>query len=81
MLQATQLATEIKMEITVCHLPAGTSKWNKIEHRLFSQITKNWRGKPLESFKIIVSLIGATTTKIGLIVKAEIDANEYKTGI
>jgi len=74
------LADEIKMPISVCHFPPGTSKWNKIEHRLFSFITKNWRGKPLITHEVIVNLIGATTTKTGLKVKAEIDPTPYPTG-
>ena len=65
----------LTLEITVSHFPPGTSKWNKIEHRLFSQITKNWRGKPLESLEVIVSLIGATSTSKGLKVEASLDAN------
>ena len=69
------------LEITVSHFPPGTSKWNKIEHRLFSQITKNWRGRPLESFEVIVSLIGSTTTTTGLKVRASLDAKEYESGI
>jgi hypothetical protein len=75
------LANELKMNLTVCHFPPGTSKWNKIEHRLFSFITQNWRGKPLRSLQTIVSLIGGTTTKGGLIVKAHLDTNQYDTGI
>ena len=75
-----KLADEIKKPISVCHFPPGTSKWNKIEHRLFSFITKNWRGKPLITHQVIVSLIGATTTKTGLKVKAEIDPNKYAKG-
>jgi len=75
------LADELRMNLTVCHFPPGTSKWNKIEHRLFSFITQNWRGKPLRSLQSIVSLIGATTTKGGLIVKAHLDTNQYDTGI
>lgn len=75
------LADELQMHLTVCHFPPGTSKWNKIEHRLFSFITQNWRGKPLRSLRTIVSLIGATTTKGGLIVKAHLDTNQYDTGI
>jgi hypothetical protein len=66
--------------ITVCHLPPGTSKWNKIEHRLFSQITLNWRGRPLTSHQIIVDLIGATSTTTGLTVRAELDTGTYPTG-
>lgn len=75
------LADELGLAITVCHLPPGTSKWNKIEHRLFSFITKNWRGKPLVSYQTIVQLIAATTTKAGLKVKSEIDTNAYPAGI
>jgi hypothetical protein len=75
------LANEIGMPITVCHLPPGTSKWNKIEHRLFSFITQNWRGKPLVSYQAIVQLIAATTTKTGLKVQSEIDTNTYPAGI
>jgi len=74
------LADELRIPISVCHFPPGTSKWNKIEHKLFSFITKNWRGKPLLSHQVIVNLIGATTTKSGLKVKAEIDANQYAKG-
>ena len=75
------MANELRLNLTVCHFPPGTSKWNKIEHRLFSFITQNWRGKPLRSLQTIVSLIGATTTKGGLIVKANLDTNQYDTGI
>jgi len=76
-----KLSTEIGMNITICHFPPGTSKWNKIEHRLFSYISKNWRGKPLESYEIIVKLIGSTKTAKGLEVDCELDTVEYKTGI
>src|SRR5674476_1369783 len=69
------------LSITVCHLPPGTSKWNKIEHRLFSHITINWRGKPLTSYEVIVNLIAATTTAKGLKVKCMLDKNEYPKGI
>ena len=71
------------MELTlkISHFPAGTSKWDKIEYRLFSFISKNWRGKPLISLAVIVSLISATTTATGLTVKCVIDYNEYKKGI
>jgi hypothetical protein len=75
------LANTLRLPITVCHLPPGTSKWNKIEHRLFSFITLNWRGKPLRSFKTIVQLIAATTTSAGLTVRAELDDNKYPKGI
>ena len=75
-----KLANEIGIPISVSHFPPGTSKWNKIEHRLFSFITKNWRGKPLVSHQVIVDMISATTTKTGLKVKARIDPRQYKTG-
>ena len=74
------LANELGFPITVCHLPPGTSKWNKIEHRLFSFITKNWRGKPLVTHQVIVSLISATTTKTGLRVRSRIDDRTYAKG-
>ena len=70
-----------KLEITVCHFPRGTSKWNKIEHRLFSFISINWRGKPLTSYQTVISLIASTKTKTGLTVKARLDKREYKKGI
>jgi transposase len=76
-----KLANEIEREIIVCHFPSGTSKWNKIEHRLFSFITKNWRGRPLVSYKVIVSLIGSTKTRKGLKVFAKLDKRKYKKGI
>ena len=76
-----KFSNEFNLEITVCHLPPGTSKWNKIEHRLFSFITMNWRGKPLTSFETIVNLIGSTTTTKGLKVKSALDENEYEKGI
>jgi hypothetical protein len=76
-----QFANDAKLEIHVSHLPAGTSKWNKIEHRLFSFISINWRGKPLTSLAVILSLINGTTTKTGLSVSAKIDENVYETGI
>ena len=74
------LVNELGFPITVCHLPPGTSKWNKIEHRLFSFITKNWRGKPLLTHQVIVNLICATTTKAGLLVKSRIDERTYPKG-
>ena len=80
-IELQKLADELGLAITVCHLPPGTSKWNKIEHRLFSFITQNWRGKPLISHQVIVQLIAATTTKNGLDVRAEIDPNTYQAGI
>jgi len=75
------LAAETGLQISVCHLPPGTSKWNKIEHRLFSQITMNWRGRPLTSHETIINLIGATTTTTGLTVTAQLDTGDYPTGI
>ena len=75
-----KLADETGLRIAVCHFPPGTSKWNKIEHRLCSFISKNWRGKPLISFEVIVNLIAATTTAKGLKVHAELDANSYPAG-
>lgn len=74
------LANALRIPLTICHLPPGTSKWNKIEHRLFSFITLNWRGKPLRSFRTIVQLIAATTTTTGLTVRAELDENKYPKG-
>jgi transposase len=76
-----QFANDTGMKIHVSHLPAGTSKWNKIEHRLFSYISINWRGKPLTSLAVIIGLINGTKTKSGLSVKAQIDGNLYQTGI
>jgi hypothetical protein len=75
------LATQTGLTISVCHLPPGTSKWNKIEHRLFSQITMNWRGRPLTSHETILELIGATTTDTGLRVTATLDTGSYPTGV
>lgn len=74
------LADRIGLRIAVCHFPSGTSKWNKIEHRLFCYITKNWRGKPLTSRAVVVNLIGQTKTRSGLKVRAELDTNAYPTG-
>jgi hypothetical protein len=76
-----QLADETGLEIAVCHFPPGTSKWNKIEHRLFSFISQNWRGKPLISHQVIIDLIAATTTTTGLTVKSKIDTNAYERGL
>jgi hypothetical protein len=76
-----ELANEVGFPVTVSHFPPGTSKWNKVEHRLFSFITQNWRGKPLVSIQVIVSLIAATRTNKGLIVKAALDERKYETGI
>jgi hypothetical protein len=75
------LADELGIKLFVCHFPPGTSKWNKIEHRLFSFITKNWRARPLVSLEVIVNLIANTTTRTGLIVKAALDTNRYPTKI
>ena len=69
------------LNITVCHFPPGTSKWNKIEHRLFSFITQNWRGKPLYDLVTVVSLISHTTTSQGLLVKSAVDTKTYPKGI
>jgi hypothetical protein len=80
-LELQKLADELGVPITVCHLPPGTSKWNRIEHRLFSFITGNWRGKPLVSHQVIVQLIAATTTTTGLKVRCELDPNAYPAGI
>jgi len=76
-----RFANETGLAVTVAHLPPGTSKWNRIEHRLFAYISQNWRGKPLVSHQVIVQLIGATTTQTGLTVRCEIDANRYPKGI
>ncbi len=75
-----QLADETALAITVCHLPPGTSKWNKIEHRLFAWISQNWRGKPLTSYAVILKLIAATTTKGGLSVQCQLDTHTYPAG-
>jgi len=69
------------LQLEICHFPPGTSKWNKIEHRLFCFITKNWRGRPLSSYEVIVNLIASTTTTSGLLVKAALDTGHYETGI
>ena len=76
-----KFADETGLWLTVCHFPPGTSKWNKIEHRLFSFITQNWRGKPLVSHEVVLQLIAATTTRTGLRVEAQLDLNRYETGI
>ena len=75
------LADELKIPIAICHFPPGTSKWNRIEHRLFSFISQNWRGKPLISHAVIIKLIAATRTKAGLKVRARLDTNSYREGI
>ncbi len=79
--ELVELATQTGLTITVCHFPPGTSKWNKIEHRLFSQISMNWRGQPLTSHEVIVNLIAGTTTRTGLTVTAELDETIYPKGI
>jgi hypothetical protein len=75
------LASAEGLEISVSHFPPGTSKWNKIEHRLFSFISQNWRGKPLISHEVIINLIAATTSKTGLSVKSDLDVNLYPAGV
>jgi hypothetical protein len=76
-----RLATETGLRISVCHFPPGTSKWNKIEHRMFCYITQNWRGRPLVSHEAIVNLIGSTRTKTGLTIRAKLDTHAYPLGI
>ena len=76
-----KLADELRLRITVCHFPPGTSKWNKIEHRMFCHITENWRGRPLVSRAVVVNLIGNARTRTGLRINAELDTNTYKTGL
>ena len=80
-LQLQSLANEIGLAVHVCHFPPGTSKWNKIEHRMFCHITNNWRGRPLLTRQVVVNLIGSVTTAEGLRVKAELDENAYEAGI
>ncbi len=80
-LQLQYLADELGLQIQVCHFPPGTSKWNKIEHRMFCHITNNWRGRPLRSRQVVVNLIGSVTTEQGLRVKAELDEGTYDCGI
>ena len=76
-----RLASETGLRISVCHFPPGTSKWNKIEHRMFCHITQNWRGRPLTSRAVVVNLIGSTRTSTGLEIHSELDENEYPTGM
>lgn len=78
--QLQQLATETGLKIKVCHFPPGTSKWNKIEHRMFCHITENWRGRPLVSREVVVNLISNTTTKTGLNIQAKLDRSSYPIG-
>jgi transposase len=75
------LADELGLKVSVCHFPPGTSKWNKIEHRMFCHITENWRGQPLVSHRVVVNLIGSTRTGTGLQIQAELDRNSYQQGI
>ncbi len=79
--ELAHFARHTGLEVTVCHLPPGTSKWNKIEHRLFSHISINWRGRPLTTHQVVVDLIGATKTRTGLKVRAELDPGTYQTGV
>jgi len=79
--ELAKLAAETGLEITVIHYPPGTSKWNKIEHRMFSFISMNWRGRPLTSYRTIVELISATTTETGLTIRAELDTEFYPKGV
>ena len=74
-----ELADDLELRLTICHFPPGTSKWNKIEHRMFCHITQNWRGRPLTSYAVIVQLIGSTKTATGLQIRAELDENTYPT--
>lgn len=76
-----QMADDLGMKISVCHFPPGTSKWNKIEHRMFCHITENWRGRPLVSHGVVINLIGNTKTRTGLKLRARLDRNSYETGI
>lgn len=78
--EVQKLADELELQISVCHFPPGTSKWNKIEHRMFCHITENWRGRPLVSREVVVNLIGHTTTKAGLEIRSALDENRYPTG-
>jgi hypothetical protein len=78
--QLQEFADETGLRISVCHFPPGTSKWNKIEHRMFCYITENWRGRPLVSREVVVNLIGHTTTQTGLAIRSELDEGNYPTG-
>ena len=80
-MELQKLADRSKLTLRVCHFPPGTSKWNKIEHRLFGPISLNWRGQPPTSLDLVVRLIGATTTETGLVVEAELDRGKYPTGL
>ena len=79
-IELQKLANKTRMTVEVCHYPPGTSKWNKIEHRLFCHITRNWRGVPLETLEIVVNLVGSTRTNAGLEVHCWIDEGEYEKG-
>jgi hypothetical protein len=79
-MELQKLADDIGLRISVCHFPPGTSKWNKIEHRMFCHITENWRGRPLVSRRVVVNLIGHTTTRTGLEIYSELNENSYPTG-
>ncbi len=76
-----KLADELGLLVQVCHFPPGTSKWNKIEHRMFCHITQNWRGRPLVSREVVVNLIGNTTTTAGLRIQAQLDDRDYPAGV
>jgi hypothetical protein len=76
-----RLADELGLTLSVCHFPPGTSKWNKIEHRMFCHITANWRGEPLVSHEVVVNLIASTKTAKGLTVQAQLDTNSYPKGL
>lgn len=80
-LELQNFTDKTQLAVAVCHFPPGTSKWNKIEYRMFSHITKNWRGKPLTSHEVIVNLIANTTTDAGLKIQAALDSKEYPTGL
>jgi hypothetical protein len=80
-IELQKFVDETGLHVTVCHFPPGTSKWNKIEHRMFCHITENWRGRPLTSYEVIVNLIANTTTQEGLKIQATLDTREYPTGI
>ena len=80
-LELQQLADELGLKVSVAHFPPGTSKWNKIEHRMFCHITQNWRGRPLVSYQVIVKLIAATTTGTGLTIRSDLDENSYPLGV
>jgi hypothetical protein len=79
--ELARFAAQTGLAVTVCHLPPGTPKWNKVEHRLFSHISTNWRGRPLVSHEVIVELIAATQTRSGLTVRAELDQGSYPLGV